>query len=138
MARTALVCGTLAALACAAMNQASAEEGKSALNLLKTITDHVSKQTSLAVRYDSEIEVVTDSLQKIQFNASGEFKLARPDRFRLSRTGGYADNDNPLAAQFYGLEGMSVTPDGSMLYVADGTRGEATPPYNRVRQIKLQ
>lgn len=52
-------------------------------------------------------------------------------------TGGYADNDDPMAAQFYGLEGMSVTPDGSMLYVADGTRGEPTPPYNRVRQIKL-
>lgn len=29
-----------------------------------------------------------------------------------------------------------MVPDGSMAYVADGTRGEAVS-YNRVRQIKL-
>jgi sugar lactone lactonase YvrE len=51
-------------------------------------------------------------------------------------TGGYLDNDNPLAAEIYGLEGLSVVPDGSMVYVADGNRGEAVP-YNRVRQVKL-
>jgi sugar lactone lactonase YvrE len=50
--------------------------------------------------------------------------------------GGYLDNDNPLAAELYGLEGVSVVPDGSMLYVADGNRGEAVP-FNRIRQVKL-
>jgi sugar lactone lactonase YvrE len=50
---------------------------------------------------------------------------------------GYIDNDNPLASEIYGLEGLSVVPDGSMVYVADGNRGEAVP-YNRVRQIKLK
>jgi sugar lactone lactonase YvrE len=50
---------------------------------------------------------------------------------------GYIDNDNPLASEIYGLEGLSVAPDGSMLYVADGNRGEAVP-YNRVREVKLQ
>lgn len=53
-----------------------------------------------------------------------------------SGMGGYLDNDNPLAAQLYGLEGLSVVPDGSMLYVADGNRGEAVP-FNRIRQVKL-
>ncbi|HET9623828.1 MAG TPA: hypothetical protein VFP84_20795 [Kofleriaceae bacterium] len=51
--------------------------------------------------------------------------------------GGYIDNDNLLASEIYGLEGLSVTPDGSMLYVADGNRGEAVP-YNRIRQVKLK
>lgn len=50
---------------------------------------------------------------------------------------GYIDNDSPLASEIYGLEGLSVAPDGSMLYVADGNRGEAVP-YNRVREVKLQ
>jgi sugar lactone lactonase YvrE len=50
---------------------------------------------------------------------------------------GYIDNDNPLASEIYGLEGLSVAPDESMLYVADGNRGEAVP-YNRVREVKLQ
>jgi hypothetical protein len=35
-----------------------------------------------------------------------------------------------------GLEGISVTPDGAMVFVADGGRGESVP-YNRVRSIKM-
>jgi sugar lactone lactonase YvrE len=49
-------------------------------------------------------------------------------------TAGYLDSDDPLDCQLYGLEGLSVVPDGSMLYVADGSRGEAVP-YNRIRQV---
>jgi sugar lactone lactonase YvrE len=49
---------------------------------------------------------------------------------------GYRDHDNPLEAQFFGMEGLSVRPDGSELYVADGTRGESQP-YHRVRSVKL-
>jgi DNA-binding beta-propeller fold protein YncE len=51
-------------------------------------------------------------------------------------TGGAVDNDDPLSSELYGLEGLSVTPDGTMLYVADGNRGDAVP-YNRIRQIEL-
>lgn len=51
-------------------------------------------------------------------------------------TPGYKDDDNKMAAQFYGLEGLSVTPDGSKVFVADGTRGEDVP-YNRIRLIKM-
>ncbi|MEO8702908.1 MAG: hypothetical protein ABI867_22880 [Kofleriaceae bacterium] len=52
-----------------------------------------------------------------------------------SGEGGYVDSDDRLAAEFYGLEGMSLKADGSMLFVADGTRGEAVP-FNRIRSIK--
>ena len=51
--------------------------------------------------------------------------------------GGAVDNDDPLMSELYGLEGLSVTPDGSMLYIADGNRGEAVP-FNRVRQVELK
>lgn len=50
--------------------------------------------------------------------------------------GGFADNDDPLAAQLFGLEGLTSKPDGSFVYVADGTRGESAP-YNRVRMIEI-
>jgi DNA-binding beta-propeller fold protein YncE len=49
---------------------------------------------------------------------------------------GHADADDPLQAQFYGLEGLVVTPDGETLYVADGNRGE-DEPFNRIRQVLL-
>jgi len=51
--------------------------------------------------------------------------------------GGSVDNDAPLNAQIHGLEGLSVVPDGSMLYVADGNRGDGLP-YNSVRQVQLK
>ncbi|MDB4955184.1 MAG: repeat-containing protein [Myxococcales bacterium] len=50
---------------------------------------------------------------------------------------GYLDDDDRLASELSGLEGLSVKADGSMIYVADGTRGE-TVPSNRIRQVKMQ
>ena len=53
-----------------------------------------------------------------------------------SGTGGAKDSENAAEAQFYGLEGVSVSPDGKTIFVADGNRGEDMP-YNRIRIIKL-
>jgi hypothetical protein len=75
------------------------------MKILKAMTDHVSKQSSLSVKYDSDVEVVTPSLEKIQFSASGEVALSRPDKFRASRTGGYAD--------------VEIVSDGSTVIVHD-------------------
>ncbi len=50
-------------------------------------------------------------------------------------TPGYKDDDNKAAGQFYGLEGIAAKSDGSLLFIADGTRGEDVP-YNRIRMIK--
>jgi sugar lactone lactonase YvrE len=87
--------------------------------------------------------------QAMSAAANGDIYMTDLGNFRVRRisgdqittvagngTGGAVDNDNPLAAELYGLEGLSVTPDGSMLYVADGNRGEEVP-FNRVRQVKL-
>jgi DNA-binding beta-propeller fold protein YncE len=47
---------------------------------------------------------------------------------------GYADDMDPQGAEFHGLEGLAVKPDGSAIYVADGTRGEDVP-FNRIRIV---
>jgi len=49
-------------------------------------------------------------------------------------TAGYTDSDTPTAAQFYGVEGIDVTPDGSRLVVADGNHGDGMP-FNHIREI---
>lgn len=49
---------------------------------------------------------------------------------------GFLDSTAPLTAQFWGLEGIDVTSDGSVLYIADGNRGTGMP-YNRVRRMTL-
>lgn len=59
--------------------------------LLKGMADYVSSQKTLAVTYDSDIEVITSKLQKIQFTSSGQVQLSRPDKLRATRTGGYRD-----------------------------------------------
>jgi sugar lactone lactonase YvrE len=88
--------------------------------------------------------------QGISMAANGDVYITDLGNFRVRKIvgdqvmtvagngmGGYLDNDSPLSAELYGLEGLSVVPDGSMLYVADGNRGEDVP-FNRVRQVKLQ
>jgi hypothetical protein len=47
----------------------------------------------------------------------------------------FADGE-PLASSFYGLEGIDVATDGSMLYIADGDRGRGLP-FHRVRRLPL-
>lgn len=62
-----------------------------AASLLKAMADYTSAQKSITATFDSDIEVITPELQKIQFASSGQFKISRPDKLRLKRTGGYAD-----------------------------------------------
>jgi hypothetical protein len=59
--------------------------------VLKAMSDYLAGQKSLSAKFDSDIEVVTPELQKIQFTSSGEMKMNRPDKLRVRRTGGYAD-----------------------------------------------
>jgi hypothetical protein len=63
----------------------------SAEKLLKTMSDYVASQKDISIAYDSDIEVITADLQKIQFTSSGQLQLSRPDKVHASRTGGYAD-----------------------------------------------
>ncbi|MGO4388675.1 DUF2092 domain-containing protein [Microvirga sp. 2YAF29] len=67
-----------------------AEDG-AAQNILKAMADYVSRQDNLSLSYDADIEVVTPAVEKIQFSASGKVTMSRPNKFRISRTGGYAD-----------------------------------------------
>jgi DNA-binding beta-propeller fold protein YncE len=104
--------------------------------------------TGVAGFADGDLDTAMfDRPQGIAIAANGDVYVADSDNFRVRRiTGttvqtiagdgaaGYRDGDDPLTAELYGLEGLAVVPDGSMVYVADGSRGTALP-YNRVRQI---
>jgi hypothetical protein len=75
----ALLCGPAAAQA--------PEPGR----VLKAMTDHVASLKAISLAFESDIEVVTPELEKIQFTSSGRLVLNRPNKVRVSRTGGYTD-----------------------------------------------
>jgi len=64
-----------------------------AAKILKTMTDYTAGQKSISATFDSDIEVITPDLQKLQFSSSGQIKLERPDKLRVKRIGGYTDVD---------------------------------------------
>ena len=85
--------------------------------------------------------------QGIAITADGDVYVSDSENYRVRRitgtavqtiagdgTGGCRDSDDPLTSELYGLEGLAAAPDGSMVFVADGSRGEALP-YHRIRQI---
>jgi hypothetical protein len=59
--------------------------------ILKAMSDEIGAEREIAFTYDTTIEVVTTDLQKIQLASSGAVRLSRPDRLRVTRTGGFAD-----------------------------------------------
>src|SRR5439155_10876638 len=63
----------------------------SARRILKAMSDYVTSQMTISLTFDTDIEVITPEIQKIQFSSSGQVQLSRPDKLRASRTGGYAD-----------------------------------------------
>src|SRR5690349_13321654 len=84
---------TIAAFAAVVMFSAAgaARAEDDATKILKASTDYVAAQKSISASFDSDIEVITPDLQKIQFASSGQIKLSRPDKLKIRRTGGYAD-----------------------------------------------
>ena len=62
-----------------------------ASKILKSMSDYVASQKLISATFDSDIEVITSDLQKIQFASSGQLLLSRPDKLHATRTGGYAD-----------------------------------------------
>jgi len=67
------------------------QQGSDAKSILKAMSDYVSSQKTIELTFDSDIEVITPQLEKIQFTNSGEALLRRPDKLRAHRVGGYAD-----------------------------------------------
>jgi hypothetical protein len=66
-------------------------QASDAMTILKAMTDYVSRQEKIALTFDSDIEIITPQMEKIQFTNSGEALLSRPDKLRAHRVGGYAD-----------------------------------------------
>jgi hypothetical protein len=83
------------------------------------MSDYVGRQETIEFTFDSDIEVITPELEKIQFTTSGEALLKRPDKLRAHRVSGHAD----VALYFDGKTAMiyGKTIDGYTQFDAPGT-----------------
>lgn len=88
MIRFSAATAAIAVVSVAASQSARADDPA---KILKAMSDYLAGQKSLSAKFDSDVEVVTPELQKIQFSSSGEMKMNRPDKLRVRRTGGYTD-----------------------------------------------
>lgn len=62
-----------------------------ARQMFKTMSDYLVGQKSISFSYDATLEVITTDLQKFGLASSGQINLERPDKIRVTRTGGFVD-----------------------------------------------
>jgi hypothetical protein len=73
-----------------AVSPAAAEESEAKV-LFKSMSDFLTAQQSISVGYDATLEIVTADMMKVGFASSGSLAFSRPDKIRMTRTGGVAD-----------------------------------------------
>jgi DNA-binding beta-propeller fold protein YncE len=96
-----------------------------------------------AARFSQPKALAADAAGNVYVSDVGSHRIRRvaPDGTvtTLAGSGQAGFKDGPgQQAQFYGQEGLAVTPDGHTVYVADGTNGDdGSPPYNRIRKLTI-
>ena len=131
-ARTAALAFVLATTTAITPTAATAGEAE-AKALLKAMTDYVTAQKAISFDYDVSLEVVTKDDQKLTVAASGSAELARPDKIRASRSGGFADIETVFDGKTLTILGRNlkiytqVAIPGSIDHLVDELREK----YNR-------
>lgn len=82
--------------------------GEDATAILKAMADYLSAQKTISLTFDSDIEVITPQMEKIQFTNSGEALLSRPDKLRARRVGGYSDAELVFDGKTISILGRSI------------------------------
>ena len=124
----------LALVATTAITPTTAAAGEAeAKALLKAMTEYVVAQKAISFDYDVSLEVVTKDDQKLTLAASGNLELARPDKLRASRSGGFADIETVFDGKTLTILGKNmnvytqVAIPGSIDHLVDELREK----YNR-------
>ncbi len=109
-------------LAWVAASPLAAAQENDAKAMLKAMSDYLGSLQTIQLGFDSDIEIITPQLEKIQFNNSGSALLSRPDKLRAHRIGGYADVEMVFDGKAVGIYGKHV--DGYARFEAPGTVDE--------------
>ena len=117
--RMSFACVLLSAAALFVAGPVAQEQQGDAKAILKAMSDYMSRQNTIELTFDSDIEVITPQLEKLQFTNSGEALLSRPDKLRAHRVGGYADVALFFDGQTASVLGKNI--NGYAQFAAPGT-----------------
>jgi hypothetical protein len=109
----------LLAVGALALAPGAAAQGGDAKAILKAMSAYVSGQETIELTLDSNIEVITPALEKIQFTSSGEVLLSRPDKLRTHRASGH--NDVTMTFDGKTVSVVSKSLDGYAQFESPGT-----------------
>lgn len=79
-----------------------------AKSLLKAMSDYMASQKSISFDYDADYEIVTKDGQKIALASSGTVAVARPDKIRTTRVGGFASIESVFDGQTLSILGKNA------------------------------
>lgn len=88
---TAISAVTLALISILATSSDTRAGEAEAKSLLKAMSDYLAEQKSISFGFDTNFEVVTKDRYKLLLASSGTIDLSRPDKVRVTRTGGFAN-----------------------------------------------
>lgn len=90
MTRKSAYAITIVASFISTVSPASADDSE-ARTLFKSMSDFLGSQQTLSVSYDATLEILTAEMMKVGLASSGSISFSRPDKIRMTRTGGIAD-----------------------------------------------
>ncbi|MGF1612847.1 MAG: DUF2092 domain-containing protein [Gammaproteobacteria bacterium] len=91
MAVVSMSSAALALIVGLGMSSGAIADEANAKSLLKAMSHYLAAQKAISFEYDTNFEVVTKDQQKLALASSGTVTLNRPDKIRVTRSGGFAD-----------------------------------------------
>jgi len=120
--------GAVALMAAMATTAATADEAD-AKQILRSMSDYLTAEQSLAFDYDATLEVVTTEDQKLGLATSGTVQMTRPDKIRATRTGGFADIEMVFDGETFSMIGNNLN-----LYAQMPVSGSVDDLVNTLRE----
>jgi hypothetical protein len=122
------------ALALAFLGGPAATAEPDPLAILQAMSDRLAATEAFAFDFDATLDIVTTEDEKIGLAASGTVSVARPDRVRATRTGGFVDLEMVFDGETFTLFGReaglyaSIPAPGSVDALIDTLREEYGVP----------
>jgi hypothetical protein len=104
-----------------------------AKKLLKAMSDYLAAQNNVSFRYNANLEVVTQTDQKLGVASSGAVVLSRPDKLHAIRSGGFVEVESLFDGKTLTLLGKNLNKytqievPGTVDHLIDALRDKGLP-----------